>query len=192
MDHAQQVPAQPTTLNGIDLTALATAGAALASDPTLAPVTFRASTSWRGAFRTVTEIADYDIGGNTVSRRHRIVTDEPLEILGGDSAPNPQDLILAALGSCMMVGFVAGATQRGIRIESLRIDTACSFDLRGAFGLDPSLPPGATVFHYTIRVSAPGASADALREIHDEVKARSPNRFHLTTPIRMESSLVVE
>ena len=193
MDHAQQVPhAQPTTLNGIDLPALAAAGAALASDPTLAPATFRASTSWRGGLRTVTDVVDYDIGGKTVSRRHRIATDEPVEILGENSAPNPQDIILAALGSCMVVGFVAGATQRGIRLESLQIDTSCSLDLRGSFGIDRSLPPGATEFRYTIRVRAPGASAEVLREIHEDVKALSPNRFHLSTPIMLVSDLVME
>lgn len=194
MDHSQQVPASPstTTLNGVDLKALEAAGMALANDPSLAPVTFRASTSWRGAVRTVTDVVDYDIGGKTVSRRHRIATDEPLEILGTDSAPNPQDLILAALGSCMVVGFVAGATKRGVRLEALTIDTACSFDLRGAFGLDPALPPGATEVHYTIRVHAPGASEAVLEEIHEDVKKLSPNRFHLATPIQLVSRLVVE
>src|SRR5262245_17097732 len=108
-------------VNGFDLSVIEQAGAALAADPALAQTTFRARTEWQGQLRSRTEIDSYDLGGKRIPRKHRIVSDEPIELLGSNEAPNPQDLLLAALNACMMVGFVATATQAGLRIDSLSI-----------------------------------------------------------------------
>jgi uncharacterized OsmC-like protein len=180
-----------SSLNGLDPSLIEEAGASIATDPQQGQVTFRARTAWQGQLRSCTEVENYDLAGKRIPRRHRIHSDEPLELLGGDGAPNPQDLILAALNACMMVGFVVGATRAGIRIDSLEIDSECSLDLRGAFGIDPAIVPGAEKIHYTVRVRGTG-SAEQFEEIHRNVMATSPNRFHLSTPIPLESTLVVE
>jgi uncharacterized OsmC-like protein len=180
-----------SSLNGLEPSLIEEAGASIALDPQQGQVTFRARTAWQGQLRSCTEIENYDLAGKRVPRRHRIHSDEPLELLGSDRAPNPQDLILAALNACMMVGFVVGATRAGIRIDSLEIDSECSLDLRGAFGIDPAIAPGAEKIHYTVRVRGNG-TADQFEEIHKNVMATSPNRFHISTPIPLESTLVVE
>lgn len=41
------------------------------------------------------------------------VIDEPPALLGDDTAPNPSEAALAALGSCLAVGFHANAVARG-------------------------------------------------------------------------------
>jgi uncharacterized OsmC-like protein len=176
--------------NGLDTEALTQALGAVSADPALAAVAFRAKTSWQGACRTRSEIESYDMGGQRIARRHRIETDEPLELLGQNSAPNPQDLILSALASCMTVGFVVNATGMGVRIDSLEIDTECAFDLRGAFGLDPNVAPGAESIQYTVRVKGSG-TREQFEEILRNVIATSPNYHHLSKPIRLESRLEV-
>ena len=180
-----------SSLNGLEPALIEEAGATIAADPEQGQVTFRARTAWQGQLRSRTEIENYDLAGKRIPRRHRIQSDEPLELLGGDQAPNPQDLILAALNACMMVGFVVGATRAGIRIDSLEIDSECSLDLRGAFGIDPAIIPGAEKIHYTVRVKGDG-TPEQFEEIHRNVMATSPNRFHLATPIPLESTLVVQ
>lgn len=176
--------------NGIDTEALEQAVAAISADPAQAAVTFRAKTSWQGGVRSRTDIESYDVAGDRIARRHQILTDEPVELLGENSAPNPQDLILAALASCMTVGFVAGATALGVKLESLEIHTECALDLRGALGLDPNVPGGSRKILYTVRVKGNGTRAQ-YEEIHAKVMATSPNYYHIANPIALESKLVV-
>ncbi len=178
-------------LNGLDPALIEEAGESIAADPLQGQVTFRATTAWQGQLRSRTEIESYDLAGKRIPRRHRIHSDEPLELLGNDQAPNPQDLILAALNACMMVGFVVGATRAGIRIDSLEIDSECSLDLRGAFGIDPAIIPGAEKIKYNVRIKGSG-TREQFEEIHQNVMATSPNRFHISSPIPLESTLVVE
>lgn len=181
----------PRIVNGFDLQVLEQAGAALAADPALAQTTFRARTEWQGQLRSRTEIDSYDLAGQRIPRKHRIMSDEPVELLGSNEAPNPQDLLLAALNACMMVGFVATATQAGLRIDSLSIESECSLDLRGAFGLDPNVKPGAEKIVYTIRVKGSGTQAQ-FDAVHSEMLTKSPNRYHLVQPIPLEARVLVE
>lgn len=180
----------PQTLNGLDPVQIAQAAEGLVNDPQQAQVRFRARTQWQGALRSRTEIDSYELGGKRIVRKHAIHSDEPFELLGTNQAPNPQDLLLAALNACMTVGFVAAATGAGIRIDSLEIESDCALDLRGAFGLDPNIKPGADVIHYTVRVRG-SATAEQFEQVHQAMMANSPNRFHLVNPIAIESKLIV-
>lgn len=50
------------------------------------------------------------------------VVDEPPALLGDDTAPNPSEVALAALGSCIAVGIHANSVARGIVISKLEIE----------------------------------------------------------------------
>ena len=50
------------------------------------------------------------------------VVDEPPGLLGDDTAPNPSEASLAALGSCLAVGIHANAVARGITVFRLEIE----------------------------------------------------------------------
>ncbi|HKU41176.1 MAG TPA: OsmC family protein [Polyangiales bacterium] len=178
------------TLNGLDPEELARAAGDIVENPAIGQTTFRARTQWQGRLRSRTEIDNYDLGGQRIPRRHTIHSDEPIELLGADQAPNPQDLLLAALNACMMVGFVVGATHAGLRIDSLEIESECALDLRGAFGLDPNVPPGAEKIRYAIKVKGNG-TVEQFEQVHSEMMSKSPNRYHITAPIPLESTLVV-
>jgi uncharacterized OsmC-like protein len=188
MDTPTSNPTPSTALNGIEPAALAAAVTAVAENPALGAIAFRARTHWQGQLRSTTEIDGHELGGQRFQRRHRIASDEPLEVFGTDSAPNPQDLLLAALNACMMVGFVVGATARGIRLDSLQIESSAALDLRGAFGIDPDVPPGTDRIRYVVRVKG-DATREEFEEIHREVMARSPNRWHLSVAIPLEAEL---
>lgn len=183
-------PAAPTEVNGLAPAALAAAVAAIAADPRRAPARFHAKSTWQGRLRSRTEIESYSLGGEHIARRHTLLSDEPEQLFGENTAPNPQDLLLAALGACMLVGFVVGATKRGIELEALSIESSFELDLRGAFGLDPAISPGAERLHYTVEVKGSG-TPEQFAEIHADVMAQSPNRWHLAHPVQLESSLRV-
>jgi uncharacterized OsmC-like protein len=132
----------------------------------------------------------YTIGGERVARSHTITADEPFELLGGDGAANPQELLMAAVNACMTVGYVAGAALKGITLDRLEIRTKGTLDLRGFLGLDDSVPPGYEGIDYEVRIAGNG-TPEQFEEIHQNVMKTSPNYFNINRPIRMNGSLSV-
>lgn len=68
-----------------------------------------------------------------------MAVDEPFELLGENTAPNPQEYLMTALNTCVTVGYVAGAAVRGIMLETLEIKTKGELDLRGFLGIDDTV-----------------------------------------------------
>lgn len=182
---------QNTNLNGLDVTAMEHAvGELTQADAAGARVAFHVSTRWVGGFKMQSSVEGYELAGQYIPRSFKINTDEPAEILGTNTAPNPQELLMSALNSCMMVGYVAGATQRGIKLTVLEIECDAALDLRGAFGLDPNIDPGVPAIEMRVRIAGSG-TPDQFAEIHQEVLQTSPNYFHVTRPIPVNAALEV-
>ena len=175
-------------VNGLDLTALGEVVEAIQDDPSQAKVSFNVTTRWTGQTRSESTVDGFTIAGNRVARSHKIVADEPNELLGADSAPNPQELLMAAVNACMTVGYVAGAATHGITLEKLEIATRGTLDLRGFLGLDDAVPPGYEAIDYDVRIAGNG-TPEQFEEIHQTVMKTSPNYFNLNRPIRMNGTL---
>jgi hypothetical protein len=90
--------------NGLDLDALGEVVDAIEQDKGKAIVGFDVTTRWTGQTRSETTVDGFTMAGERVTRSHKIVADEPCELLGADSAPNPQELLMAAFYACFMVG----------------------------------------------------------------------------------------
>jgi uncharacterized OsmC-like protein len=179
-----------TKINGLDLTALGDVVDEIQKDSSKALVSFDVTTAWQGQTRSETTVDGYTIGGERVARSHKIVADEPFELLGSDGAPNPQELLMAAANACMTVGYVAGAALKGIKLEKLEIRTKGTLDLRGFLGLDDNVPPGYEAIDYEVTIAGNG-TPEQFEEIHETVMKTSPNYFNLNRPIRMNGILHV-
>lgn len=175
-------------VNGIDVGALGGVVAAIGADPSKAMVEFRVKTAWTGQTRSESEVESYVIGGERVARRFKIAADEPCELLGTNGAPNPQELLMAAMNACMTVGYVAGAAVRGITLEKLEIETHGELDLRGFLGLSDEVPPGYRRLDYHVRIAGDGTPAQ-FQEIHENVMRTSPNYFNLARSIDVHGTL---
>ena len=177
-------------VNGLDLNALGEVVEAIEKDSSKGVVGFDVTTRWKGQTRSETTVDGFTIGGERVSRSHTIVADEPLELLGADSAPNPQELLMAAFNACITVGYVAGAALKGINLESLEIKTRGQLDLRGFLGLSDAVAPGYENIDYVVSIKGDGTPED-FAEIHETVMKTSPNYFNMSRPIKMNGSLRV-
>jgi uncharacterized OsmC-like protein len=178
-------------VNGLDLKALGDVVEAVQADPSQAKVAFNVTTRWAGQTRSETIVDGYTIGGQRVSRAHKIIVDEPFELLGGDTAPNPQELLMAAFNACITVGYVAGAATQGITLDSLEIRTRGELDLRGFLGLSDSVPPGYEEIEYEVRIKGDG-SPEQFEAIHQNVLKTSPNYFNISRPVRVNATLSVQ
>ncbi|WP_380872751.1 osmotically inducible protein C [Sphingomonas sp. DBB INV C78] len=177
-------------VNGLDLSALGKVVDDVRADAARGIVGFRVKTRWTGQTRSETLIESYEFGGEQIDRRFKIVADEPVELMGQNSAPNPQELLMTALNACMMVGYVANAALHGIELTSVEIDTHGQLDLRGFLGLDDAVAPGYRQLDYTVRIAGPG-TAEQFQAIHQAVMKTSPNFFNLNQPIRMNGRLEI-
>ena len=107
-------------VNDLDLAALADIVDAIEQDPAKAKVAFGVTTRWTGQTRSESIVDGFTLGGERIARSHKIVADEPCQLLGTDSAPNPQELLMAAFNACITVGYVAGAALKGIELDQPR------------------------------------------------------------------------
>ncbi|MEA2607308.1 MAG: hypothetical protein QOI00_2065 [Chloroflexota bacterium] len=166
--------------NGVNATAVVAYAQQLQADAPADGTTFRAEVRWQGGFRN--EIVVRDLPPS--------YADEP-EVLGGtNTAANPVEQILGALGSCLSIGYTAGAVARGITIEDLRIDLTGTIDLPVFFGLKAGHAGyeqiEARVF---LKTDAPKVEVDAL---HADVFRTSPVGNTLERPAALRVHLVRE
>lgn len=181
---------EPETVNGINVEELKALIAGVAENAGNGTTNWRVSTSWQGQTRSRARVDGFGIGGAHVSRSFSIDIDEPCELGGTNAHANPQEHLLAALNACMMVGYVAQCALRGIVLESLEIETQGDIDLRGFLGLDPRVAPGYESLSYTVRIKGDG-TPEQFAEIHEAVKATSPNFYNIANAITLKPELVV-
>jgi uncharacterized OsmC-like protein len=177
-------------VNGLDLDALGEVVDAIEQDKGKAMVGFDVTTRWTGQTRSETTVDGFTMAGERITRSHKIIADEPGELLGADSAPNPQELLMAAFNACITVGYVAGAALKGITLDSLEIKTRGELDLRGFLGLSDEVAPGYESIAYDVTIKGDGTPAQ-FAEIHETVMKTSPNYFNISRPIRVEGTLNV-
>jgi uncharacterized OsmC-like protein len=178
-------------LNGVNVTALKGTIDAVRKKPDAAKTKWSVATDWLGGTVSRSHVAGFDVGGQRVERRFEFVSDEPHELCGTNTQPNPQEYLMGALNACMTVGYVAAAALLGVELTSLRIETEGDIDLRGFLGISRSVPAGYEQLRYTVRIKGNG-TPEQMRKIHEMVVATSPNRYNLAQPIELVAKLVVE
>ena len=185
------VESKGQVINGLDVEALTEVVREIERDPAKGQVEFRVRSEWKGQTRSRTSVDSYSIGGQEGHRHFTIDADEPFELLGRNSAPNPQELLMTALNACITVGYVAGASVKGIALEKVEIETSGRLDLRGFLGVDAAVAPGYDTIRYVVRIKGAG-TPEQFQEIHETVAKTSPNYFNIARPVKIDARLVVE
>lgn len=164
-------------LNNVNIAAIGILVEAIAAEPEHAETTWHASVEWDGGFHTTTTIRDFE----------PFATDEP-EVLGGtDKAPNPVEHLIAALGSCLAIGYAANATVAGIRLDTLRIDIEGELNLESFLGIEAG-HAGYETLRATVHIESDADEA-TIRELHDTVVASSPVGHTLSEAIPLAIEL---
>jgi len=188
---AQTKTAEPKLVNGINVDDVFALIDGVKRNAAKGKTNWRVTTTWQGQTRSRAQVEGFGIGGEQVPRRFSIDIDEPCELGGSNRFANPQEHLLAALNACMMVGYVAQCSLRGIILEKLEIEIDGEIDLRGFLGIDPAVPPGYDNLTYVVRIKGNGTKEE-FAEIHDAVMATSPNFYNVSRPVTLIPALVVE
>ena len=164
------------TLNDVNIGAVAGLAGKIIEEPTVAATQWRAQVTWKGAFRSESQVRDFA----------PVPSDEPTGLGGTDTAANPVEQLLSALGNCLAVGYAANATVAGIEIDDLSIDLEGDLDLHTFLGL-----AAGNAGYEAIRVKVnlrSNASAEQLAALHQKVTGTSPVGHTLSraVPVQIE------
>nr|WP_295870212.1 OsmC family protein [uncultured Chitinophaga sp.] len=107
------------------------------------------------------------------ARDHRWLADEPTDINGGDTGPNPGELLLSSLGSCTAITLTMYAARKKWPVEKIDID------LRFDSAAKPD--PATTVIECLVRIS--GNLDEAQRKRLMEIAHACPIHKLLTNPV---------
>jgi uncharacterized OsmC-like protein len=149
--------------NGIDLDQLEGMAEVIRAQPEAGTVIIRTRHRWDEGFAVDGSAEELENAGEVTARTFSFRTDWPPEAGGSDSGPAPGELVLAALGSCIVSSYVIQAAARGVDIDELEVTLEARVDFRGQFELAP-VRPGLAGVKATVgvRSEADDAALEAL------------------------------
>jgi uncharacterized OsmC-like protein len=107
-------------------------------------------------------------------------------LLGDDTAPNPSEASLAALGSCIAVGLHANAVHRGITVNSLEVELEGDLNITAVWGTGDvsEKPVGFTDVRIIVHMDA-DAPQETIDELVQHVCQWSPVFNTFSRPVNM-------
>jgi uncharacterized OsmC-like protein len=167
----------PTLLNEVDLDAVGGLAAKIEEVPEVAATVWKADVTWLGGFRSEAAV-----------RGFTLPSDEPTSLGGNDSAANPVEQLLAALGNCLAVGYAANASKAGIRIDDMQISLEGDLDLHTFLGLKDE-HAGYEAIRVAVDITS-DASEEQLKALHTAVVGSSPVGHTLSRAVPVSIGMV--
>lgn len=164
-------------LNDVSIEAVADLTNHVSDTPEAGQTTWSTTTRWDGGFRSSALIRAFQ----------PIPSDEPLALGGTDTAPNPVEQLLAALGNCLAVGYAAGATARGIALNEIIIDIDGDLDLAVFLGLETG-HAGFGEIRVNVDIDS-SATPEQIDELHQHVVSTSPVGHTLGSAVPVDIAL---
>lgn len=149
-------------INDVDLDSVGALVQGIQDHPERASTTWSAAVRWTGGFRSEATVRDFA----------PLQSDEPAGLGGTDTAPNPVEQLLAALGNCLAVGYAANASVAGIELRDIEVTLSGDLDLHTFLGLRDG-HAGFERIRASVRLDS-DATPDRLEALHEKVTATSP------------------
>ncbi|HEY7134432.1 MAG TPA: OsmC family protein [Acidimicrobiia bacterium] len=180
----------PTLDNGVNIEALRGARQALTDAPEAAQFRWRASCEWVNGTHSRSNITDFSGLGQEHAHRQvfEIEADHPEVFASQDNGATPPELVLAALGSCLTAGVATVATQRGVRLQSVKATIEGTMDLQGILGIDGDVRNGFDAIEVTYEIDADASRAD-IEAIVAQSQKRSAVFDVVTNPTTVRVAL---
>ncbi len=150
---------------------------ALSADPARGQVTFNAQSKLGQGLNSCVDIRQFSVN-----------VDEPAVLGGQDTAPNPVEYVLAALGSCQEITYRLYADSMGIPLNGVSVKLKGVLDLRGFFNVDKQIRPGYQKIEAEVIIDSPASEQD-LHRLKDVVDSHCPVLDILRNPTPIELSI---
>lgn len=128
---------------------------------------------------------------NYIRNLEPYIVDEPPGLLGDDTAPNPSEATLAALGSCIAVGLHANAVARGWKVQKLELGLEGDLNITAVWGTGDlsDKPVGFTDVRVTVDMVCDGVAKDEIEALVTHVLKWSPVTNTFTRPVNLEAKV---
>jgi len=144
-------------VNGLDLNRMRAALDSIKADDKgdIANPGYRATVVWDSGYHSTTHTTDGQM----------VISDEPKRYGGEEMGTTPEDLLLAAVGACLVNTYMAALSAAHIHVESLRMNVSGRVNFRTAFGLEAGTPGYENIkIVVDIQTDAPAEKVTALME----------------------------
>ena len=143
--------------------------------------TLKCKTVAEGKFRHANYIRDLE----------PYIVDEPPALLGDDTAPNPSEASLAALGSCVAVGLHANAVAKGWTVEKLELELEGDLNITAVWGTGDlsEKPVGFTDVRIKVDMAAEGIAKEDVDALVNHVIQWSPVFNTFSRPVNMVAEI---
>lgn len=120
---------------------------------------------------------------------HEIYFDEP-ELMGGkDEYANPIQMLLASIGSCVLISTTIFSKFLEIQINSIEVLVRGRLDFRGMLGFDENVPKGFQEININVKIDS-DAPPEKLKELINLASTSCPVYYTIknTTDIQLKIS----
>lgn len=113
------------------------------------------------------------------------VVDEPPGLLGDDTAPNPSEALLAALGTCVAVGLQANAVARGFGVRHIGVELEADINITSVWGTGDLGPKqvGFQAVRLRVELELDGATEEQRQAIIQHAAHWSPVLNSVEKPV---------
>lgn len=172
--------------NGVNTEALLGARAAFEQAPEAAMFTWKARCDWVYGTHSQTTVNEFAGLGDMQTRRQSftIDADHPEVFAAQDNGATPAEIVLSALGSCLMGGLASIAQHRGIQIRKATAHVEGDMNLQGIMGVDPDVRNGFSAIRVSFDIDA-DAEPDEIKALVAQSQKRSAVFDLITNPTRI-------
>jgi uncharacterized OsmC-like protein len=102
---------------------------------------------------------------------------------GAGSAPHPGQLMRAALGACLAIGYRLWGARLGVPVDAVTIEVTCEYDARGQMGVAEDVAVGWEAVRFDVTITST-ASRAAVEQVVATADRLNPMLANLATSVR--------
>lgn len=171
-------------LNNINIAGLSEFANEVKDFPKEGKTKYGVELNWVSGTKSIVKTKNMQLGEQKLVRNFEFVIDEPGQLLGINSYPNPQEYLLGGLAGCMAVTFIAGATLMEIGLEGLSLEIDGELDLKGFLGIENEGHVGFPELKFTFNVKGDG-TAEQYDILMKKVMKHSPNYATVSSEVKL-------